>query len=267
MKTKFCLALSALLLVAAGGGTVLANGKHYKLACFPPPPPPAAVQIVTPEDGATLLNPAGIEIYVEATHFTNSVSGVEFLAGTNSLGVVTNGVAIPWRCGPAPTYYSLTWSNVSAGSYSLTAIATDAGGNSVTSSVVDIQVVTNIPPSVRIARPKDGQNILSASNITVTAFAFDPQGSVAGVELFAGTNSLGVNENAPLLVTNCVGVFTVQHRKYDFDWTNPAPGAYTLTAVATDDGGLSTTSAPVNVNIVTNWPPKFKRWCPQNERH
>ncbi len=253
MKTTFCLALSAFL-IAAGVNTGLAEVKWHQPKCSPPPSPPA-VQIVTPEDGAVILGPSDVQIYAEATQFTDTVSSVEFLADSNSLGVATNGLVIPWHCRPAPAYYELTWSNAPAGDYSLTAIATDAGGNSVTSSVVDIQVVTNIPPLVHIVRPKDGANILASSNIAVTVSAFDPQGSVAGVELFAGTNSLGGIMNTPTLVTNCVGVFTLQNRKYDFDWTNPEPGGYTLTAVATDDGGVSSTSAPVNVTIVTNLPP------------
>jgi chitinase len=257
--------LLALLLVPIALGTVVQISAQSSSADYPPspwwnnPPPthPPAVQIVTPEDGAVILGPSDIEIYAEASHFTDTVSSVEFVANsTNSLGVVTNGLVLPWFNRSAPAYFGLTWSNAPAGDYSLTAIATDADGNSVTSSVVDIQVVTNIPPLVHIIRPRDGQIILSSSNIIVTASAFDPHGTVTDVELFAGTNSIGVDTNAPTSVTNYVGVFTIQNRKYDFDWTDPVPGDYALTAVATDNGGVSSTSCPVNVIIVTNLPPR-----------
>ena len=53
---------------------------------------------------------------------------VEFFQGSTSLGVDTG------------SPYSVTWSNVSAGSYSLTAIATDNEGATTTSSAVSITV-------------------------------------------------------------------------------------------------------------------------------
>ena len=36
---------------------------------------------------------------------------------------------------------------------------------------------------------------------------------------------------------------------YTYEWTNVAAGTYTITAVATDDKGLSATSAPIKVTV------------------
>src|SRR5213076_1641244 len=44
-------------------------------------------------------------------------------------------------------------------------------------------------------------------------------------------------------------VMTLTNSPYSFTWTKIGPGSYTLTAVATDNGGIATTSAPVNVTV------------------
>jgi len=42
--------------------------------------------------------------------------------------------------------------------------------------------------------------------------------------------------------------------RFQFVWTNVPPGAYSLTAVATDNAGLQTTSLAANINVTTNLP-------------
>jgi len=97
------------------------------------PPPPPEVKIVNPENGQTFHAPANVYLTAITEHFTNHIASVQFLAGTNSLTVLTNS---PWRL-------SFDWQNVPAGSYSLTAVATDTASNTATSSPVDITVTTN----------------------------------------------------------------------------------------------------------------------------
>jgi len=103
------------------------------------PPPPPEVKIVNPENGERFHAPANVYITAFTEHFTNHIASVQFLAGTNSLTVLTNS---PWRL-------SFDWQNVPAGSYSLTAVATDTASNTATSSPVDITVTTNQPGPYR----------------------------------------------------------------------------------------------------------------------
>ncbi|MDC0740720.1 glycosyl hydrolase family 8 [Polyangium sp. rjm3] len=96
----------------------------------PPPSQNAApsVSVTAPSNGGTFTTPASITIQASASDSDGTVSKVEFFAGAVKLGEDTT----------AP--YAYTWSNVAAGSYAITAKATDNAGASTTSSVVAVTV-------------------------------------------------------------------------------------------------------------------------------
>ncbi len=91
----------------------------------------------------------------------------------------------------------------------------------------------NIPPQVRLSAPGNGSGFTAGSPITVIAEASDRDGSIGKVEFFRDALSLGSVSNAP----------------YQVVWSSPGAGDYQLTAVATDDRGARTTSAPIKVNV------------------
>ncbi len=94
---------------------------------------------------------------------------------------------------------------------------------------------SNIPPVVAITSPPDGTNILSPDapvTLQLTASASDDDGSVARVEFYAGAIRLGQVSTSP----------------YTLFWTIPASGPYQLTALATDNQGATTVSAPVGIS-------------------
>jgi hypothetical protein len=208
---------------------------------------PPSLAIVSPPNGASFFAPANIPICAAARSSSNSiVTQVQFFAGTNSIGVVTNH---PGWGGPGPgpggDGFCMLWTNVGVGAYALTAISTDNHGSRATSAPVNITVVarTNIPPMVQFDSPRDGSVFYSASaTIRICADARDPDGTVQSVQFFAGTNSLG-------LVTS--GSFD----DYCLTWSNVPPGSYSLTAVATDNSGAKTASSAVNITVTTNSPP------------
>jgi beta-glucanase (GH16 family) len=88
----------------------------------------------------------------------------------------------------------------------------------------------NQPPTVSITSPANNSSFTEGTAITVAASASDPDGSVSQVQFFANGVSIGIDNTSP----------------YSVNWTVPL-GTHTLTAVATDNAGASTTSAPVNV--------------------
>lgn len=94
---------------------------------------PPSVQIVEPTNGTVFTAPANITIFANATD-DGYVATVEFFQGTNSLGIATNNPASASPVNP----FHLTWTNVPAGEYVLTAKATDDSGLTAISDPVKI---------------------------------------------------------------------------------------------------------------------------------
>jgi hypothetical protein len=219
------------------------------------------VRLVSPHDGAAFVVGEQIHVCAAALFFTNHIATVEFFAGTNSLGSVTNSLAV-W--GQPTDLFCFTWDNATLGAYKLTAVATDISGLSVTSPAVKISVVGDLPPKVRLVKPANGVTLLGPTNLTLTASAYDPDGTVTQVEFFQGTNSLGVVTTPPLVyVTNWWGVFPIRS-PYSLTWSNAPLGTFTLTAVATDNAGVMATSAPATISLVSDLPPRVRIEAPFN---
>jgi uncharacterized protein (DUF2141 family) len=152
-----------------------------------------------------------------------SVTKVDFYAGSTLVGSDTS------------SPYSVTWNNVAAGTYNLTAVATDNGGATTTSQPVSITVggTANKPPTVSITAPAAGTSYTAPASMTVSANAADTDGSIAKVEFYAGSTLIGTDTSSP----------------YSVSWSNVAAGTYSLTAVATDNAGAKTTSAAVSITV------------------
>jgi subtilisin family serine protease len=91
------------------------------------------------------------------------------------------------------------------------------------------------PPSVRVTSPVNGANYMAPATVALSATASDVDGSVTQVAFYAGPTLLGVDTASP----------------FTFSWNNVPPGDYSLTAVVTDDVGVSSTSAVVTVHVAT----------------
>jgi RHS repeat-associated protein len=178
--------------------------------------PSPTVSITNPTNGQLfVISPTNITLTATASD-NGSVTNVAFYSGTNFLGQVTN------------SPYTMTWSNVAAGTYTLTAIASDNLGAPTVSSPVTITV--NAMPSVSLTNPVSGAYFLTTpTNISLSATASDSDGTITNVSFYNGATLLTQFTSSP----------------YNFTWSNVNGGSYTLTATATDNRGASTTSAPV----------------------
>jgi len=138
-------------------------------------------------------------------------------------------------------------------------------------AVVTIQEVlstTNLPPVVKMIAPRDGAVFGAGQTILLVAKATDPDGTVVRVQFFSGTTSLGVGMPLPGEDDgegeddhgddghwgdnggddDHEGIESAKNF-YFLKWPQVAAGQYTLTAVATDNLGAVTTSAPVHITV------------------
>ena len=142
---------------------------------------------------------------------------------------------------------AFTWSVDQGGSISSTGFFQAGAVPNVTSTVTATAgtltasgavITVNAPPTVSIASPVNGAHFLTNANIVITANASDDN-KVMKVDFYSNGTLLGTATAAP----------------YTFPIANAANGSYSLTAVATDDMGSSTTSALVNVTVMADVPP------------
>ncbi len=183
-----------------------------------------SVSLTAPANNAVFAAPAAsITLAATATPTNSSrpIAKVEFFRGTTLIGADTT------------SPYSFAWTNVPAGTYSLTAKATDSAGATATSKAVSITV--DVPPTVSLGAPANNAVFAPGSNLALAATASDSDGSISKVEFFQGSTLLGTDTTSP----------------YSFTWSNVPAGNYVLTAKATDNKGIATTSTAVNVTVDT----------------
>jgi len=233
---------------------------------------PPFVNLFEPQDGAMFYTPTNILLAAKAGDPDGSVTSVEFFAGTNDLGsgvmVVLDPPGVNGITGPV---WIFNWLNPSPGDYPLTAVATDDGGASTASAIVNVTVLsgppTNLPPVVRIISPANGSVFHAPIDIPIFAYANDADGLVSSVGFFAGTNSLGLGQRVPVVTPLAGGGLVIggpvppiyPTNLFFLIWSNAPVGTYALTAVATDNGGASTTSDPVKIAILPPLPPPTNR--------
>src|SRR5262249_694189 len=97
-------------------------------------------------------------------------------------------------------------------------------------------VASNVPPSVTITNPINGQLFTVGTGILIEAEAFDRDGTVRQVEFLVNGSSAGIVTNGP----------------YSIVLSNLGLGSFVLTAIATHNEGATATSAPVSISVVTS---------------
>jgi hypothetical protein len=181
------------------------------------------VSITTPANNATVQN----TVTVSANASDNvGVAGVQFKVDGANLGAEDT---------TAPYSVSWTTTTVANGTHTLTAMARDAAGNTATSTTVSVTVNNpdTVAPTVSITGPANGATV--SGTLTLTATASDNVG-VVGVQFKQGTTNIGAEDTtAPYSVS--------------WDTTTVANGSYSLSAVARDAGGNTTTSTVVTVTV------------------
>src|SRR2546428_1567842 len=183
------------------------------------------VTLTAPAAGALYNAPAAVVLsaIAQAKQKNPPLAKVEFFQGTRLVGSVA---------GPrAGDQYTLSWTGVAAGTYSVTAKATNDKGDTDLSDPVSITV--NALPSVTLTSPSSNAAFKAPANIPLAVQVADTDGSIANVKYFYGT-TLITSLSAP---------------PYSFVWTEVPQGTYVLTARVTDNLGGAMTSLAVNVTV------------------
>lgn len=182
------------------------------------PNQPPSISLSAPAADSTFLTTDEITFGANATD-DRSVTRVEFFANDLPLGSVTS----------AP--YTVT-ATLSIGTYSITAKATDDEGAISISTAVNIRVqAPNRAPTIVLTAPSEGEIFLSTDSIAITAEAQD-DAAVTKVEFFANDTLIGTDNSKPYSTASSL-----------------LAGSYSITARATDEQGLATTSVPVNISV------------------
>jgi predicted phage tail protein len=169
-----------------------------------------------------------------------SISKVDFYNNNTLIGTATE------------SPYTFIWKNVPAGNYSITAKATDNEGLVATSDPVQITVNNpKVAPSVSITSPLVNTTFTAPAAVNISASATDGDGSITKIQFYNNNTLIGTATASP----------------YTFSWNNVPAGNYSITAKATDNDGLVTTSAPVKISVVSNTLPTVSIIKPVNAQH
>ncbi len=233
------------------------------------------VSITSPSDRDTFAGLSNIIIEADATDKDGSITQIEFLSGSTSLGV------------DSASPYTMTYTDVPTGTYTIYAVATDDKGDTKRSSPVTLFVgdvcsdypwessreyntgervsynnhawkakwwtqgntpdgnewedlgecSNNTSPSVVIKLPSNGNSFSTGSDIVIEATATDIDGTITKVDFY--------NNGSVLLGTDATSPFGIT-------MSNVTTGTYQLTAVATDNEGAVVTSSGVQITVNDN---------------
>jgi chitinase len=182
---------------------------------------PPLVSLTAPTPGAQFTAPATIALAASASDPEGRLASVRFYAGTTLLATDTT----------AP--HSFSWSAVPAGTYSLTALAEDADGESAMSAAVPITVAAAVsPPRYVVFTASTDHNSSAVTSYLLEIFA---SGANPDMAVPLATSTLG----KPAPATN--GDITVDRATF---FSGLAAGSYVATVSAVGPGGTGR-SAPI----------------------
>ncbi len=178
---------------------------------------PPSVSLTAPASGATFTAPGTIAMAASASD-DGSVSQVQFFAGSTLLGTDTS------------SPYTYSWTNVAAGSYSLTAVARDNQGATRTSAAVPVTVTASTgPPTKAVFNP-------SPDHAVVTHYLLEifRAGDIPGASPPVATRNMG----KPAVVNNEISVNIATLI------TPLAPGNYIATVSSVNANGAGRSAPP-----------------------
>ena len=186
---------------------------------------PPVVTVSTPGNQAIFAAPAVINLMANVTDL-GKITKVVFMCGSTVIGTATS----------AP--YQVSWTNVGAGPYSVTATAYDSLNITGTSAPLSLTVVNDAGPVVTLETPANAL-VFGASNVVSLAYSVtDSAAPITKVEIY---------RNGPLVATL---TSPTSGSTWTFTEQSPLPvGSYTYYARAYDSDGTSTDSTVATILV------------------
>ena len=199
------------------------------------PIPSMNVAITSPANDSVITLPESLAIN---TSTSSNVKSVSFYSGSNFLDSTST------------SPYTFTWNNPTVGIDTLTAVAKDSLGNTLSSSPVIIFVssAVNNSPTDTITSPLNNSTFPTSDTVVINATANVVGGFIYKVDFYQDSVLLGTSTASP----------------YSFTWVGAPVGNYTLTVKATSTGGLVTTSSPINIAVANPIVPTVSITSPTN---
>jgi hypothetical protein len=201
------------------------------------------VSFNSPSSGAIFTAPATIALSATAGDTGGYITRVDFYRGSTLIASDTS------------SPYSFSWTNVPAGSYSLTAVARDNAGAYTVSPARTVTVTTstsssssNQAPWVTFSSPSSGAIFTAPATIALSATAGDTGGYITRVDFYRGSTLIASDTSSP----------------YTYSWTNVPAGSYSLTAVARDNGGATTVSSTKDITVRSATTPVTAAFTPSS---
>jgi hypothetical protein len=185
-----------------------------------------SVNLTAPASGASFNAPASVTVTANAGETGGTIAKVDFYASGTLIG------------SKASAPYTVTWTAVAAGGYTISAKVTDAVG--VTANSVSVPITVYPPAStVVLTAPTAGTRYASGQSIALTAQANTPGTSISKIEF----DSDGV----PISTVTASG--TASSGSFTLNWSGATPGSHAIAAKVFSASGATATSAPVTITV------------------
>ncbi|MGC9451648.1 MAG: Ig-like domain-containing protein [Oceanipulchritudo sp.] len=192
-----------------GGLTVHVDGDRIGKGMVPNILPTAA--ITSPAEGTPFAPfPADVLVQGTASDGDGTLQKVEVYSGYDYLG----------EAALAGDNWSMQLTGMERGVYKIRAKATDDRGDSVYSDWLTVSVHATLPPILSIPYPIENA-LLATNSFPVEVDAWDPDGSIAEINLYLNGNLVGTSASAP----------------HSFPQSGLTYGAHIFSVEAVDDSG------------------------------
>jgi hypothetical protein len=178
------------------------------------------------------------ELYQKGEPIPLNIQALDGDGKVTSVSVFADGKLIS-KSERAP--FTFQWRDAPLGIHRLRAVALDGDQQTGTTDIT-VTVVENVPPTIQLNQPRDGAMFAAGDVISAVASAADRLGKIDRVEFFV--------READLFISKDRLVGTAKGPPFAVTIKGLAPGHYMLTALAWDNGGLSSPSIPIHFEVM-----------------